>query len=114
MTLTTAQQHALAALSAARWRIAILLTLAMMVLYFGFILLLAFAKPLLGRELAPGLSLGILFGTVVILASWMLIFPLSFVVGIGVRLPRPSRQRRSNLPRSSSGCTWAMTDRTVQ
>jgi uncharacterized membrane protein (DUF485 family) len=84
MTLTTAQQHALAALSAARWRIAILLTLAMMVLYFGFILLLAFAKPLLGRELAPGLSLGILFGTVVILASWMLIFPLSFVVGIGV------------------------------
>jgi len=74
MTLTTAQQHALAALSAARWRIAILLTVAMMALYFGFILLVAFDKPLLGRELAPGLSLGILLGTLVILASWVLIW----------------------------------------
>ena len=74
MTLTTAQQRALAALSAARWRIAILLTAAMMVLYFGFILLVAFDKALLGRELAPGLSLGILLGTLVIFASWMLIW----------------------------------------
>ena len=74
MTLTTAQQQALAALSAARWRVAILLTAAMMVLYFGFILLVAFDKPLLGRELAPGLSLGILLGSVVIVASWVLIW----------------------------------------
>ena len=35
-------------LDAARWRIAIALTAAMMVLYFGFILLVAYAKPLLG------------------------------------------------------------------
>ena len=38
-------------LTAARWRVAILLTMAMMVLYFGFILLVAFNKPLLGREI---------------------------------------------------------------
>jgi uncharacterized membrane protein (DUF485 family) len=74
MTLTTAQQHALAALSAARWRIALLLTVAMMVLYFGFILLVAFNKPLLGREIAPGLSIGILLGSLVIIASWVLIW----------------------------------------
>jgi uncharacterized membrane protein (DUF485 family) len=74
MTLTTAQQHALAALSAARWRIALLLTVAMMVLYFGFILLVAFNKPLLGREVAPGLSVGILLGSLVIIASWVLIW----------------------------------------
>jgi uncharacterized membrane protein (DUF485 family) len=74
MTLTTAQQHALAALSAARWRIAILLTVAMMVLYFGFILLVAFNKPLLGREITPGLSVGILLGSLVIVASWVLIW----------------------------------------
>ena len=74
MTLTTAQQHALATLSAARWRVAILLTLAMMVLYFGFILLVAFDKPLLGRELVPGLSVGILIGSLVILSSWVLIW----------------------------------------
>ena len=74
MTLTTEQRHALAALSAARWRVAIQLTIAMMVLYFGFILLVAFNKPLLGREIAPGLSLGILLGSLVILASWVLLW----------------------------------------
>ena len=48
----------LKALDDARWRIAIALTVAMMVLYFGFILLVAYAKPLLGRLVVPGLSLG--------------------------------------------------------
>jgi uncharacterized membrane protein (DUF485 family) len=64
----------LAALSAARWRIAVGLTLAMMAVYFGFILLVAFNKPLLGRLVAPGLSLGILLGVVVILTAWVLIW----------------------------------------
>lgn len=49
---------ALRALDAARWRIAIMLTVAMMVLYFGFILLVAYNKPLLTRLVVPGLSLG--------------------------------------------------------
>ena len=43
----------LKAVSAARWRIAVLLTIAMMVVYFGFILLVAFNKPLLGTPLVP-------------------------------------------------------------
>lgn len=51
-----------------------MLTTAMMVLYFGFILLVAFNKPLLGREIARGLSLGILLGALVIVASWALIW----------------------------------------
>jgi uncharacterized membrane protein (DUF485 family) len=62
----------LRALAAARWRVAISLTVAMIVVYFGFITLIAFAKPLLGRRLAPGLSLGILLGVLVIIASWLL------------------------------------------
>ena len=62
----------LRALGAARWRIALLLTGAMVVLYFGFISLIAFAKPVLGRLLAPGLSLGIVLGALVIVASWLL------------------------------------------
>lgn len=66
-------RHDIARLSAARWRIAVLLTAAMMVIYFGFILLVAFNKPLLGRQIAPGLSLGILLGALVILLSWALI-----------------------------------------
>jgi uncharacterized membrane protein (DUF485 family) len=62
------------ALDAARWRIAIALTAAMMFLYFGFILLIAFGKDLLTRPIVPGLSLGILLGALVIVAAWVLIW----------------------------------------
>jgi uncharacterized membrane protein (DUF485 family) len=61
-------------LDAARWRIATTLTMAMMVLYFGFILLIAYAKPLLTSIVVPGLSLGILLGALVIVAAWVLIW----------------------------------------
>jgi uncharacterized membrane protein (DUF485 family) len=60
----------LESVSAARWRIAVTLTIAMMAAYFGFILLVAFNKPLLGRILVPGLSLGILLGALVIVFAW--------------------------------------------
>jgi len=62
----------LRAVAAARWKVAIALTGAMIVLYFGFVLLIAFDKPLLGRLLAPGLSLGIVLGACVIVCSWLL------------------------------------------
>jgi len=62
----------LEAVSAARWRVAISLTTAMMVAYFGFILLVAFNKPLLGSILTPGLSLGMLLGALVIIVAWTL------------------------------------------
>ena len=52
--------------------VAFLLTAVMIAIYFGFILLIAFDKPLLGRKLRPGLSLGILLGAVVIVSSWLL------------------------------------------
>lgn len=58
---------------AARWRIAIALTVAMTAIYVGFILLIAYAKPLLATPLVPGLSLGILLGALVILSAWVLI-----------------------------------------
>jgi uncharacterized membrane protein (DUF485 family) len=44
----------------------------MVVIYFGFILLIAFDKPLAGRLLVPGLTLGILLGALVIAAAWVL------------------------------------------
>jgi uncharacterized membrane protein (DUF485 family) len=59
--------------AAARWRLALLLTAAMTVIYVGFILLIAFDKPLLGTILMPGLSLGILLGVLVIITAWALI-----------------------------------------
>ena len=59
------------ALAARRWRIAITLTIAVMALYFGFIALIAFNKEAMGTLLTPGLTVGILFGAVVIVASWL-------------------------------------------
>ena len=69
---TTPPSSSLEAVSAARWRVALSLTVAMMAVYFGFILLVAFNKPLLGRLIVPGLSLGILLGVLVIVAAWVL------------------------------------------
>ena len=64
----------LKALDSARWRIAIWLTIAMMAVYFGFILLVAYNKPFLAQLVAPGLSVGILLGALVIVAAWVLIW----------------------------------------
>jgi len=58
--------------AAARWRIALSLTVAMMAVYFGFILLVAFDKPLLGSTIAPGLSVGMVLGVLVIVTAWVL------------------------------------------
>jgi uncharacterized membrane protein (DUF485 family) len=51
---------------------AVTLTACMMAVYFGFILLVAFNKPLLGVRVATGLSLGMLMGASVILVAWVL------------------------------------------
>jgi len=67
------KQQALEALARTQWRLALGLTGAMMAIYFAFILLVAWAKPFLAAEVAPGLSWGILLGAVVIVAAWGLI-----------------------------------------
>jgi uncharacterized membrane protein (DUF485 family) len=62
----------LALLSRQRWRIAVALSAAMIFVYFGFVLLIAFDKPRVAQLLAPGLSLGILLGALVIVATWII------------------------------------------
>ncbi len=55
---------------ARRWRIGTILTAAMMAAYFGFILLVALAKPTAGSLLAGGrVSVGIVLGAAVILLA---------------------------------------------
>jgi uncharacterized membrane protein (DUF485 family) len=63
----------LAELTRAQWRLALRLTATMMAAYFGFILMVAYRKDLLGRLLVPGLSLGILLGVLLIALAWVLI-----------------------------------------
>ena len=65
-------ESAFQALARRRSRVAAILTLAMVAIYFGFILLVAFDKPLLGTLVTPGLSLGVLLGALVIVLSWIL------------------------------------------
>ena len=65
---TTGQIRALAR---ARGRIAAALTAVVVVIYFGFIALIAFDKALLARKLTPGLSVGIVLGALVIVSSWL-------------------------------------------
>ena len=61
----------LARLAAARDRIAAALTACVVALYFGFLLLVAFAKPWLATPIVPGLSVGIALGALVIVLSWL-------------------------------------------
>jgi uncharacterized membrane protein (DUF485 family) len=64
--------EAIARLAGRRWRVALTLTAAMLAVYFGFILLIAFARPVLAHLVTPGLTLGILLGVLVILSAWLL------------------------------------------
>jgi uncharacterized membrane protein (DUF485 family) len=64
----------LAALDAARWRVALSLTAVAIAVYFGFILLVAYGKSFLARLIVPGLSVGIALGSFVIVSSWVLIW----------------------------------------
>jgi uncharacterized membrane protein (DUF485 family) len=59
-------------LTSKRLVVALVLSAAMVVIYFTFMGLFAFNKPLLGTILAPGLSLCILLGPAVILSSFAL------------------------------------------
>jgi uncharacterized membrane protein (DUF485 family) len=69
-----ARDERLRALAARRWRLALALTAAIIVVYFGFISLIAYDRPLLARLVAPGLTLGILLGALVIVVSWLLTY----------------------------------------
>jgi uncharacterized membrane protein (DUF485 family) len=66
------ERAALNRLAARRLRVALVLTMAMLVVYFTFTLLIAFDKSLLGEMITDGLSLGILLGVIVVLATWVL------------------------------------------
>ena len=68
----TESHVALRALAKRRWRVALGLTLLMVVVYFGFVLLVAWDKAFMGRLIRPGLSIGILLGALVIVAAWLL------------------------------------------
>jgi uncharacterized membrane protein (DUF485 family) len=67
----TESEAALRALAARRWRIAIALTAVMMITYFGFLFLVAYAKSAAAILVGTGLTLGIVLGALVIVVAWI-------------------------------------------
>ena len=59
-------------LIARRWRVSLLLTATLFVVYYGFILLVALDKPRLSVRLGEATTLGIVLGVLVIVLSWVL------------------------------------------
>ena len=55
-----------------RWTISVILTIALFVIYYGYILLIAYDKPFMARTIGEVTTLGIPFGVAVILLSWLL------------------------------------------
>lgn len=64
----------IAHLTRTRWRVALTLTALMVVVYFGFMLLVAYTPGWLGEPVVSGLSRGIVFAVLVIAAAWVLTF----------------------------------------
>jgi uncharacterized membrane protein (DUF485 family) len=62
---------ALEKLAARRWRVAMALTTAMVVTYFGFLFLVAYGKETAGALVTTGLSWGIVLGALVIVVAWV-------------------------------------------
>jgi uncharacterized membrane protein (DUF485 family) len=58
--------------AAQRWRVAALLTTGMVLVYFGFIALVAFKPQFLATLVSDGLSIGIVLGACVIVSAWVL------------------------------------------
>lgn len=55
-----------------RWSVALTLTILMLVVYLGFIFIVAFAKDFLATKLGTHVNLGLLLGLGIILFTWVI------------------------------------------
>jgi uncharacterized membrane protein (DUF485 family) len=55
-----------------RWSVSIVLTLLLFLLYYGYILVVAYGKPFLALKVGTHTTLGIIFGALTIVGSWLL------------------------------------------
>lgn len=61
-------------LSSTRNRIAAVLTALTLIVYYGFILLMAYGKETLSRTISPNITVGLPIGVAVIVLSWIFVF----------------------------------------
>lgn len=55
-----------------RWAVSLLLTFTMLFIYIGFLLVVAFNKEILAREIGPHITLAIPVGLGIIFIAWVL------------------------------------------
>jgi uncharacterized membrane protein (DUF485 family) len=55
-----------------RWRVSLILTLALFIVYYGFILLVATQRGLLSMRVGEATTLGIVLGASVLVLAWVL------------------------------------------
>jgi uncharacterized membrane protein (DUF485 family) len=55
-----------------RWTFSVVLTIALFVIYYGYIVLIAVNKPFMAQKIGEVTTLGIPLGIAVILLSWLL------------------------------------------
>jgi len=68
----TLQSPEFRGLVARRWRVSTVLTGALFVLYYGYILLVALDRPFMARRIGEHTTLGIPLGIAVIVGAWIL------------------------------------------
>ena len=66
------ESHEFRHLVARRWRVSLILTALLFVLYYGYIVLIAADKALLSTKLGDVVTLGIPMGAAVIVGAWVL------------------------------------------
>ena len=59
-------------LLARRWRVSLILTALLFLLYYGYIILIAVNRPLVSRRVGETTTLGIPLGVAVIFGAWLL------------------------------------------
>lgn len=66
------ESHEFKALVAKRWSVSIVLTFALFVIYYGYILLIGYNKEFLSTKIGEATTIGIPIGVAVIVLSWVL------------------------------------------
>ena len=78
-----------------RWSVSIVLTILLFVLYYGYILIIAYGKPLLAVRVDAHTTLGIVFGMLTIVGAWLL--TVAYVIWANTRYDREVDAIKKNL-----------------
>lgn len=68
------ESHDFKSLVSRRWTISIILTILLFILYYGYILLIGYAKSVMSTKIGDYTTLGIPLGVAVIVIAWVLTF----------------------------------------